>query len=134
MLYYSRGCCCLQAIKLGLFPTMTVKHTGVGHAGQIYISEVNYLLMVACVLVVGGFRDTVAPGPCLRCAADAEDPAAAGHRHHLMLITRHCGFWGCNVRMLPCHACTHNYAGCSDRCHTGRHLTGGVSAFSVSGI
>jgi KUP system potassium uptake protein len=49
-------------MKLGLFPTMTVQHTGAGHAGQIYISEVNYTLMLACVLVVGGFRDTVALG------------------------------------------------------------------------
>jgi hypothetical protein len=53
---------CLQAMKLGLFPTMTIKHTGAEHAGQIYISEVNFLLMAACVPVVGGFRDTVALG------------------------------------------------------------------------
>jgi hypothetical protein len=52
----------LQAMKLGLFPTMTVKHTGGGHAGQIYIAEVNYLLMFACVLVVAGFQDTTALG------------------------------------------------------------------------
>ena len=45
-----------QAIQLGYFPRMTVVHTSGVTEGQIYISEVNRLLMVACVALVLAFR------------------------------------------------------------------------------
>jgi KUP system potassium uptake protein len=52
----------MQAMNLGLFPIMTIKHTGAKHSGQIYIREINFLLMLACVLVVAAFQDTAALG------------------------------------------------------------------------
>jgi KUP system potassium uptake protein len=47
-----------QAVQLGFSPRVTVVHTSAGQAGQIYIPEVNWVLMVACVALVIGFRSS----------------------------------------------------------------------------
>lgn len=44
-----------QAIQLGYLPRMGVDHTSPREIGQIYMGTVNYLLMIACVLVVFAF-------------------------------------------------------------------------------
>jgi KUP system potassium uptake protein len=44
-----------QAVQLGYCPRVTVVHTSAGHAGQIYVPEVNWALMVACVALVAAF-------------------------------------------------------------------------------
>ena len=45
-----------QAMQLGLFPRVTIKHTASDQEGQIYIPEINMLLAVSCVLLVIGFN------------------------------------------------------------------------------
>jgi KUP system potassium uptake protein len=45
-----------QAVQLGYLPRVTVIHTSGKTEGQIYIPEVNRLLMVACVALVISFR------------------------------------------------------------------------------
>jgi KUP system potassium uptake protein len=45
-----------QAVQLGYLPRVTVVHTSGKTEGQIYIPEVNRLLMVACVALVINFR------------------------------------------------------------------------------
>ena len=45
-----------QAVQLGYLPRVTVVHTSGTTEGQIYIPEVNRLLMVACVALVLSFR------------------------------------------------------------------------------
>jgi KUP system potassium uptake protein len=45
-----------QAVQLGYFPRVKVVHTSSRIEGQIYIPEVNYLLMFACVTLVLTFR------------------------------------------------------------------------------
>jgi KUP system potassium uptake protein len=45
-----------QAVQLGYSPRVTVVHTCAGQYGQIYVPEVNWALMVACVALVAGFR------------------------------------------------------------------------------
>jgi KUP system potassium uptake protein len=45
-----------QAVQLGYLPRLTVIHTSGRSEGQIYIPEVNWLLMVACLALVLGFR------------------------------------------------------------------------------
>ncbi|MGH7703388.1 MAG: KUP/HAK/KT family potassium transporter, partial [Gemmatimonadales bacterium] len=45
-----------QAVQLGYSPRVTIVHTSSTEAGQIYIPEVNWALLIACVLVVFGFR------------------------------------------------------------------------------
>jgi KUP system potassium uptake protein len=45
-----------QAVQLGFSPRVTIVHTSAGHVGQIYVPEVNWLLMVACVTLVATFK------------------------------------------------------------------------------
>jgi len=51
-----------QCIQLGYSPRMTIKHTSAKEFGQIYIPEVNNALMVGCLLIVFGFRDSTSLG------------------------------------------------------------------------
>jgi KUP system potassium uptake protein len=43
---------------LGLFPKMTIIHTGKHVEGQVYLPEVNYMLMILCIAVSVGFQST----------------------------------------------------------------------------
>jgi KUP system potassium uptake protein len=45
-----------QAIQLGLLPRLEVRHTSGAEAGQIYMPQVNLLLLVGVLLLVGMFR------------------------------------------------------------------------------
>ncbi|XP_011036222.1 PREDICTED: potassium transporter 5-like [Populus euphratica] len=47
-----------QSLSLGCFPRVKVVHTSAKYEGQVYIPEVNYLLMVACVVVCFAFKTT----------------------------------------------------------------------------
>ncbi|RWR76531.1 potassium transporter 5 [Cinnamomum micranthum f. kanehirae] len=47
-----------QSLSLGCFPLVKIVHTSPKHEGQVYIPEINYLLMLACVAVTVGFRTT----------------------------------------------------------------------------
>ncbi|KAF5931319.1 hypothetical protein HYC85_032192 [Camellia sinensis] len=47
-----------QSLSLGCFPRVKVVHTSSKYEGQVYIPEINYLLMLACVAVTIGFRTT----------------------------------------------------------------------------
>ncbi len=44
-----------QAMQLGYTPRVTVTHTSKEEAGQIYVREVNLLLMIGCIALVIGF-------------------------------------------------------------------------------
>ncbi len=45
-----------QAMLLGYFPRVTVKHTAHHTEGQIYVPEINWLLAVGCIALVLMFR------------------------------------------------------------------------------
>jgi KUP system potassium uptake protein len=47
-----------QAVQLGYSPRVTVVHTSHHEVGQIYVPEVNKVLMIACIALVIGFRNT----------------------------------------------------------------------------
>ncbi|KAK3039043.1 hypothetical protein RJ639_027528 [Escallonia herrerae] len=47
-----------QSLSLGCFPRVKVVHTSAKYEGQVYIPEINYMLMVACVIVTFGFKTT----------------------------------------------------------------------------
>ena len=49
-----------QAVQLGLLPRMVVHYTSAKEAGQIYIPEVNWLLLIAVLLAVVGFGSSSA--------------------------------------------------------------------------
>jgi len=79
-----------QAIGLGLFPRLTVRHTHHAHAGEIYVPLINWFLYAGCVALVLGFHSSSA-------LAAAYGLAVSG----VMLITsiammpvaRHCWRW-----------------------------------------
>ncbi|GMP71312.1 hypothetical protein CsSME_00029779 [Camellia sinensis var. sinensis] len=47
-----------QSLSLGCFPRVKVVHTSAKYEGQVYIPEVNFLLMIACVIVTAAFKST----------------------------------------------------------------------------
>ena len=47
-----------QSQSLSCFPRVKVVHTSDKVHGQIYIPEVNWILMVLCIAVTVGFRNT----------------------------------------------------------------------------
>ncbi|KAK2636969.1 hypothetical protein Ddye_031761 [Dipteronia dyeriana] len=47
-----------QSLALGCFPRVKIMHTSAKYEGQVYIPEINYLLMLACVGITLGFRTT----------------------------------------------------------------------------
>ena len=47
-----------QAVQLGYFPRMEIRQTSERQIGQIYIPALNWLLLVACVGLVLGFRSS----------------------------------------------------------------------------
>lgn len=51
-----------QSQSLGCFPRVKVVHTSDNIHGQIYIPEINWMLMILCIAVTIGFRDTKAIG------------------------------------------------------------------------
>lgn len=51
-----------QAVALGCFPRVKVLHTSKDISGQIYIPEINWILMVLCIIVTIGFNNTTQIG------------------------------------------------------------------------
>jgi KUP system potassium uptake protein len=47
-----------QAVQLGYLPRVDIEHTSETEAGQIYIPGLNWVLMVACIGLVLGFRSS----------------------------------------------------------------------------
>jgi KUP system potassium uptake protein len=47
-----------QAIQLGYLPRLEIRHTSGEHEGQIYVPEINWLLMTACITLVVGFQSS----------------------------------------------------------------------------
>jgi KUP system potassium uptake protein len=45
-----------QAIRLGYFPRLTVKHTSADGEGQIYVPMINWIIAVLCIALVIEFR------------------------------------------------------------------------------
>ncbi|EYF01763.1 potassium transporter Kup [Chondromyces apiculatus] len=47
-----------QAVQLGYFPRVTIVHTSKTEHGQIYIPEINDIMLVVCLLLVLAFRSS----------------------------------------------------------------------------
>jgi KUP system potassium uptake protein len=47
-----------QAVQLDYLPRIAIRHTSHKHSGQIYVPMVNWVLMVACLGLVVGFRSS----------------------------------------------------------------------------
>ena len=48
----------MQAIQLGYLPRLSILHTNSDARGQIYMPQINWLLMLACIGLVAGFRSS----------------------------------------------------------------------------
>lgn len=48
----------MQAVQFGFLPRLMITHTSSQEFGQIYIPTINWALMVACILLVLGFRSS----------------------------------------------------------------------------
>ncbi|XP_030474735.1 potassium transporter 11-like isoform X3 [Syzygium oleosum] len=46
-----------QALALGCFPRVKVIHTSKNFLGQIYIPDINWILMILCIAVTAGFEN-----------------------------------------------------------------------------
>lgn len=49
-----------QGIQLGYLPRLEIRHTSSDNEGHIYVPEVNWILMVACLVLVLAFRTSSA--------------------------------------------------------------------------
>ena len=49
-----------QAVQLGYLPRVNIRHTSSSEIGQIYIGSMNWLLMITCIALVLGFRESAA--------------------------------------------------------------------------
>lgn len=47
-----------QAVNLGLLPRLVIKHTSADNSGQIYLPQINYILMVAVIMLVIVFKSS----------------------------------------------------------------------------
>ena len=48
----------MQAVQLGYIPRLEIQHTSSREFGQVYIPTINWVLMVACIGLVFGFRSS----------------------------------------------------------------------------
>lgn len=46
-----------QALALSCFPKVKVVHTSKKFLGHIYIPDINWVLMIACIAVTAGFKN-----------------------------------------------------------------------------
>ncbi|XP_061349758.1 potassium transporter 5-like [Gastrolobium bilobum] len=51
-----------QSLSLGCFPRVKIVHTSAKYEGQVYIPEVNYILMLLCIVVTAVFKTTTEIG------------------------------------------------------------------------
>ena len=49
-----------QAVQMGYLPRLRIEHTSTREIGQIYVPSINWVLMVACIGLVVGFRESSA--------------------------------------------------------------------------
>ncbi|GFY88073.1 high affinity K+ transporter 5 [Actinidia rufa] len=77
-----------QSRSLDCFPRVKVIHTSAQYEGQVYIPEVNYILMVACVIVTIGFKTTEKNWKCIwhccgSCNGDHDWYGYSNHAYYM---------------------------------------------------
>ncbi|XP_021284148.1 potassium transporter 5 [Herrania umbratica] len=81
-----------QSLSLGCFPRVKVVHTSVKYEGQVYIPDVNYMLMIACVIVTVVFKTTEKIGNAYGIAVVAVMVITTGMMTLIMLV-----IWKINI-------------------------------------
>jgi KUP system potassium uptake protein len=80
-----------QAIALGLFPRLRIKHTHDARAGEVYVPFVNWVLFIGCSLIVIGFGSSGALGAAYGLA---ESGVMIITSLSMMSVARHEWSWG----------------------------------------
>lgn len=47
-----------QAMRMGICPRLLIRHTSAHHHGQIYVPQINWILMICVILLVVGFKSS----------------------------------------------------------------------------
>ncbi|KAK9054957.1 hypothetical protein SSX86_026036 [Deinandra increscens subsp. villosa] len=84
-----------QSLSLGCFPRVQVVHTSSKYEGQVYIPEMNYLLMIGCVLVTASFRTTEKIGNAYGIAVIFAETLTSGFLIVIMLV-----IWKTNILLV----------------------------------
>ncbi|MFS7976085.1 putative potassium transporter [Helianthus anomalus] len=84
-----------QSLSLGCFPRVQVVHTSAKYEGQVYIPEMNYLLMIGCVLVTASFKTTAKIGNAYGIAVIFAETLTSGFLVLIMLV-----IWKTNILLV----------------------------------
>ncbi|KAL9247180.1 hypothetical protein vseg_020638 [Gypsophila vaccaria] len=89
-----------QSLALGCFPRVTVVHTSASFEGQVYIPEVNYVIMLASVVVTLAFRTTEKIGNAYGIAVVFAETITSSFMVLVMLV-----IWKKNVALVLLYIC-----------------------------
>ncbi|HEX2093922.1 MAG TPA: potassium transporter Kup [Longimicrobiaceae bacterium] len=107
-----------QAVQLGYLPRLDIEHTSAREMGQIYVPAVNWALMLACIGLVLGFRNSSSLAAAYGVAVTTDmvfttvlfvvvararwgwSPLALGALAAFFL-TVDLSFWGANIVKIP---------------------------------
>ncbi|KAL7210865.1 hypothetical protein ACSBR2_013856 [Camellia fascicularis] len=79
-----------QALALGCFPRVKVVHTSKKFLGQIYIPDINWILMILCIAVTAGFKNQNQIGNAYGTAVVIVMLATTFLMTLIMLLVWHC--------------------------------------------
>ncbi|XP_010058035.2 potassium transporter 10 [Eucalyptus grandis] len=79
-----------QALALGCFPRVKVVHTSKKFLGQIYIPDINWILMILCIAVTAGFKNKSQIGNAYGTAVVIVMLATTFLMTLIMLLVWHC--------------------------------------------
>ncbi|KAI8524731.1 hypothetical protein RHMOL_Rhmol13G0171600 [Rhododendron molle] len=79
-----------QALALGCFPRVKVVHTSKKFLGQIYIPDINWILMILCIAVTAGFKNQSQIGNAYGTAVVIVMLATTLLMTLIMLLVWHC--------------------------------------------
>ncbi|KAH9619116.1 hypothetical protein KSS87_012504 [Heliosperma pusillum] len=89
-----------QSLALGCFPRVTIVHTSDTFEGQVYIPEVNYIIMIASVLVTLAFRTTEKIGNAYGIAVVFAETITSSFMILVMLV-----IWKKNIALVLLYIC-----------------------------
>ncbi|KAL3741208.1 hypothetical protein ACJRO7_016784 [Eucalyptus globulus] len=79
-----------QALALGCFPRVRVIHTSKNFLGQIYIPDINWILMILCIAVTAGFENQSQIGNAYGTAVVIVMLATTALMVLIMILVWHC--------------------------------------------
>ncbi|XP_074270542.1 potassium transporter 5-like [Silene latifolia] len=89
-----------QSLALGCFPRVSVVHTSDKFEGQVYIPEVNYIIMTASVIVTLAFRTTEKIGNAYGIAVVFAEAITSSFMILVMLV-----IWKTNIIIVIVYVC-----------------------------